>query len=139
MTQTQKNINNSKMLQRRKKKKKESSTMNSYINYENISKSDSESLTSSSDSPLSNQSLNSSSTSISQISEKSITKSQTLLSKKKANRSQLKVSIKETAELIEDQNKSKKLCNNEYLISNDNCSKNTLHNNHNIEIITDVQ
>ncbi|XP_016912876.1 protein FAM161A isoform X3 [Apis cerana] len=139
LTQTQKNINNSKMLQRRKKKKEESSTMNSYINYENISKSDSESLTSSSDSPLSNQSLNSSSTSISQISEKSITKSQTLLSKKKADRSQLKVSIKETAELIEDQNKSKKLCNNEYLISNDNCNKNTLHNNHNIEIITDVQ
>lgn len=85
MTQTQQNVNNSKMLQRRRKKK-ELSTMNSYINYENISKSDSESLTSSSGSPLSNQSLNSSNTSISQISEKSITKSQTLLSKKKANR-----------------------------------------------------
>lgn len=138
LTQTQQNVNNSKMLQRRRKKK-ELSTMNSYINYENISKSDSESLTSSSGSPLSNQSLNSSNTSISQISEKSITKSQTLLSKKKANRSQLKVSIKETAELIEDQNKSKKLCNNEYLISNDDCNKNILHDNHNIEIITDVQ
>lgn len=138
MTQTQQNVNNSKMLQRRRKKK-ELSTMNSYVNYENISKSDSESLTSSSGSPLSNQSLNSSNTSISQISEKSITKSQTLLSKKKANRSQLKVSIKETAELIEDQNKSKKLCNNEYLISNDDCNKNILHDNHNIEIITDVQ
>lgn len=138
LTQTQQNVNNSKMLQRRRKKK-ELSTMNSYVNYENISKSDSESLTSSSGSPLSNQSLNSSNTSISQISEKSITKSQTLLSKKKANRSQLKVSIKETAELIEDQNKSKKLCNNEYLISNDDCNKNILHDNHNIEIITDVQ
>lgn len=138
LTQTQQNVNNSKMLQRRRKKK-ELSTMNSYINYENISKSDSESLTSSSGSPLSNQSLNSSNTSISQISEKSITKSQTLLSKKKANRSQLKVSIKETAELIEDQNKNKKLCNNEYLISNDDCNKNILHDNHNIEIITDVQ
>lgn len=136
MTQTQQNVNNSKISQQRKKKK-ELSTMNSYINYENISKSDSESLTNSSDSPLSNQSLNSSNTSISQISEKSISKSQTLLSKKKANRSQLKVSIKETAELIEDQNESKKLCNNEYLISNDD-DKNTLHNEHNTEIITDV-
>ncbi|XP_031774073.1 protein FAM161A isoform X1 [Apis florea] len=136
LTQTQQNVNNSKISQQRKKKK-ELSTMNSYINYENISKSDSESLTNSSDSPLSNQSLNSSNTSISQISEKSISKSQTLLSKKKANRSQLKVSIKETAELIEDQNESKKLCNNEYLISNDD-DKNTLHNEHNTEIITDV-
>lgn len=137
LTQTQQNVNNSKILQR-KRKKKELSTMNSYINYENISKSDSESL-SSSGSLLSNQSLNSSNTSISQISEKSIIKSQTLLSKKKTNRNQLKVSIKETAELIEDQNENKKLCNNEYLISNDNCNKNTLHNNHNTEIITDVQ
>ena len=96
------------------------------MNYENISRPDSRSSAGSSRTSLSaSQSLNSSNTSISQSSGMSITKSQTSLSKRKGDRSQLKVSINETAELIEDQNKSEKLCNNESLISNNDCNENS--------------
>lgn len=121
------------MLQQKKKKKQYRqalNTANSYINYENISRSDSGSSTSSSHTFLSaSQSLNSSNTSISQSSEKSITKSQVSLSKRKGDRSQLKVSINETAELIEDKNKSDKLCDNERLISNDDRNANATQSN----------
>lgn len=100
------------MLQQKRKREQHrptSSNINSYMNYENISVSDSGSLTSSSDTLLSaGQSSNSSNTSISQVSEKSISKSE-VLPRKKSERSRLKVSINETAELIEDQEKDEKL------------------------------
>ncbi|KAK9306055.1 hypothetical protein QLX08_003118 [Tetragonisca angustula] len=127
LTQGKQNINSKKMLQQKKKKKQQIlNTISSYMNYENISRPDSRSSAGSSRTSLSaSQSLNSSNTSISQSSGMSITKSQTSLSKRKGDRSQLKVSINETAELIEDQNKSEKLCNNESLISNNDCNENS--------------
>lgn len=128
LTQGKQNINSKKLLQQKKKRKQHKqilNTINSYMNYENISRPDSESSASSSRTSLSaSQSLNSSNTSISQSSGMSITKSQTSFSKKKGDRSQLKVSINETAELIDDQNKSDKLCNDESLISNNDRSEN---------------
>ncbi|OAD58342.1 hypothetical protein WN48_11304 [Eufriesea mexicana] len=112
LTQAQQKISGSKILQQKRKRKQHrptSSNINSYMNYENISLSDSGSLTSSSGTLLSSQSLNSSNTYMSQVSEKSISKSEVPLPRKKSDRSQLKVSINETAELIEDQNKDDKL------------------------------
>ncbi|XP_076234708.1 uncharacterized protein LOC143179384 [Calliopsis andreniformis] len=118
--------NDSKTLQRKKTKKQyrpTSSSIDSFIAYENISRSDSGSLTSSSGTLLSvSQSSKSSGVCTSPASDKSIDKSRGLFSKKK-DRSQLKVSIKETAELIEDQRENNKLANNEYF-SRDRDDKN---------------
>lgn len=50
----------------------------------------------------------------SHASDKSIDKSGSLFSKKKGDRGQLKVSINETAELIEDQNEDNKLSSSKH-------------------------
>ncbi|XP_076637313.1 protein FAM161A-like [Colletes latitarsis] len=109
--------NDSRKFSQRKKKKKQpcqkSCSIDSYIDYENSSRPDSGSLISSSGTLVSmSQSSKSSDTSVSHASDKSITKSQSSFSKKKGDRGQLKVSINETAELIEDQSENDMLHNN---------------------------
>ncbi|XP_043255067.1 protein FAM161A [Colletes gigas] len=109
--------NDGRKFSQRKKKKKQpcqkSCSIDSYIDYENISRPDSGSLISSSGTLVStSQSSKSSDTSRSHASDKSLTKSQSSFSKKKGDRGQLKVSINETAELIEDQSENDTLHNN---------------------------
>ncbi|XP_053985596.1 protein FAM161A [Hylaeus volcanicus] len=115
--------------QRKKKKKghrQKSRSIDSYIDYENISRPDSGSPSSSSGTLTSvSQSSKSSNASRSQASDKSTAKSQSSLSKKRGDRGQLKVSINETAELIEDQHENDKLHNNEDFLSDDR-DENTL-------------
>ncbi|XP_034192902.2 uncharacterized protein LOC117610073 [Osmia lignaria lignaria] len=110
-----------KLSHRRKKKKSHkhaSNSVDSYINCENVSRPDSGSITSSSGTSLStSQSTKSSNTDTSKVSERSTTKSQGSFSKKKGDRSQLKVSINETAELIEDHDRNEKLPDNEHFYS----------------------
>ncbi|KOC63287.1 Protein FAM161A [Habropoda laboriosa] len=119
LTKVQQKIGSSKMLQRKKKKKQH----RLYMDYENISRSDSGSLSSSS-----SRSSKLSNASISERSEKSITKSHSSLVKKKGDRSQLKVSINETAELIEDENVNEKIRIDERSISNEGHDENDEHN-----------
>ncbi|XP_014477725.1 PREDICTED: protein FAM161A [Dinoponera quadriceps] len=92
-----------KNIHRRKKKKKPkratSSSLDSYLSFVSNSRPNSGSLTSSSGTLMSS-SQSSKSSSASRSSDKSAAKSET--SKKKADRGPLKVSINETAELIED-------------------------------------
>lgn len=120
LAKAQKKINTSKPLQRKKKRKQHgpiSSSTISYMDCENASRSDSGSSTCSASTLLStSQSSKSSNISLSQMSEKSVIKSRSSCSKKKGDRSQLKVSINETAELIEDEKKGNKLRANESLI-----------------------
>ncbi|XP_076164411.1 protein FAM161A-like isoform X2 [Ptiloglossa arizonensis] len=114
--------------QRKKKKqhRQKARSIDSYIDYENISRSDSGSLTSSSGTLVSvSQSSKSSNASRSHASDKSTAKSQSSFSKKRGDRGQLKVSINETAELIEDQNEADNLHNNEHFSSKDH-DENTL-------------
>nr|XP_031825643.1 protein FAM161A [Nomia melanderi]XP_031825644.1 protein FAM161A [Nomia melanderi] len=96
----------SKLLQRKKKRKQrqKSRSIDCYADYENICRPDSGSVTSSSGTLLSvSQSSKSSEASTSHVSDKSTAKSQCSFSKKKGDRGQLKVSINETAELIDDE------------------------------------
>ncbi|CAK9809068.1 Protein FAM161A [Anthophora plagiata] len=125
LTKVQQKVGGSKMMQRKKKKKQH----RLYMDYENISRSESGSLTSSSvtTSMSASRSSKSSNASLSETSEKSTTKSQPSLLKKKVDRSQLKVSINETAELIEDQNANEKLYGDERSISNDGHDENNEH------------
>lgn len=106
-----------KTLQRKKKKmqhRQKPSSIDSYIDYKNIPRSDSGSITSSSGTVLSvSQSTKSSEASTSHASDKSVGKSQSLFSKKKGDRGQLKVSINETAELINDEIENNRLSSNE--------------------------
>ncbi|XP_076657386.1 uncharacterized protein LOC143361681 isoform X2 [Halictus rubicundus] len=104
-----------KLLQRKKKRKQQRQQshvagINSYIDYDSICRPDSGSLTSSSGTLLSaSQSSKSSDASTSHASDKSTAKSQCSFSKKRGDRGQLKVSINETAELIDDQNEHDEL------------------------------
>ncbi|XP_076666287.1 uncharacterized protein LOC143367903 isoform X4 [Andrena cerasifolii] len=106
-----------KTLQRKKKKmqrRQKSSSIDPYIDYKNTSRPDSGSVTSSSGTVLSvSQSTKSSEASTSHASDKSVGKSQSLFSKKKGDRGQLKVSINETAELINDEIENDRLSSNE--------------------------
>ena len=107
-----------KTLQRKKKKmqhRQKPSSIDPYIDYKTISRPDSGSVTSSSGTVLSaSQSTKSSEASTSHASDKSVGKSQSLLfSKKKGDRGQLKVSINETAELINDEIENDRLSSNE--------------------------
>ncbi|CAL7949409.1 unnamed protein product [Xylocopa violacea] len=133
MTEAQQKVRSSKTFQRKTNKRhrrKTSSSRESYMDYEIISASDSRSSTSSSSTSLSaSQSLKSSNTSTSQTSDKSTTKSQISLSKKKEDRSQLKVSINEIAELIEGKDEDRTSCENGYAISADDHNKNALQDN----------
>nr|XP_033328223.1 protein FAM161A isoform X1 [Megalopta genalis]XP_033328224.1 protein FAM161A isoform X1 [Megalopta genalis]XP_033328225.1 protein FAM161A isoform X1 [Megalopta genalis] len=106
----------SKLLQRKEKRKQQRQQsrvvgVNSYIAYDNIcGRPDSGSITSSSGTLLStSQSSKSSDAFASHASDKSATKSPCSLSKKRGDRGQLKVSINETAELIDDRNENDRL------------------------------
>ncbi|XP_032667921.1 protein FAM161A [Odontomachus brunneus] len=100
-----------KSVYRKKKKKKPpkrptSSSLDSYLSFVSNYRPNSGSLTSSSGTLVSS-SQSSKSSSASRSSDKSATKSEVSMSKKKADRGPLKVSINETAELIEDLNDEK--------------------------------
>ncbi|XP_078036053.1 protein FAM161A-like [Augochlora pura] len=112
----------SKLLQRKQKRNQQRQQsrvvgVNSYIAYDNICRRpDSGSITSSSGTLLSISQLSKSTdASTSHASDKSATKSPCSLSKKRGDRGQLKVSINETAELINDQNDNDRLRDNQRL------------------------
>ncbi|XP_076762207.1 protein FAM161A-like [Xylocopa sonorina] len=130
LTEAEQRVGSSKTFQRKTNKKRRRKTLSgkeSYMDYEIISASDSRSSSNFSSTSLSaSQSLKSSNTSTSQISEKLTTKSQISLSKKKEDRSQLKVSINEIAELIEGKDENHTLCQDGYAVSADDHNKNAL-------------
>ncbi|XP_076392298.1 uncharacterized protein LOC100883008 isoform X2 [Megachile rotundata] len=120
----------SKMSQRNKKEKQQkhiSNSADSYVDCGNASRPDSGSLTSYSGTLLSTSQSSKSSNTNTSISENSTAKSQVLFSKRKGDRGQLKVSINETAELIEDQDKNGELHNNQHSFSG-KCDGNTFRN-----------
>lgn len=110
LTKAQQKVSPKSVHSRKKKKKMPkrsmSSSLDSYLSFINNSRPNSGSLTSSSGTLISS-SQSSKSSPLSHNSDKSAIKSETSISKKKSDRGPLKVSIKETAELMEDPSNEK--------------------------------
>ncbi|XP_015439693.1 PREDICTED: protein FAM161A [Dufourea novaeangliae] len=114
--------------QRKKKRmqhSQKSRNVDSYVDYENVCRPDSGSVISSCGT-LWSASQSSKSSDASRASDKSTAKSQCSFSRKKGDRGQLKVSINETAELIEDQNENDELYGDQRSSSDDH-DENTVH------------